>query len=219
GASYLGTSAFSSGVLIDRTPPTVTITRGPGNGSFIRSQTAIFTWTGSDAGGGAIEFAYRLDGAAYGPFSTVPSARLSPLIEGSHQFDVKARDAVGNESVQTCAFNTTGLVAWWPAEGSAGDVWAGHDGSVALGVTFAPGKVGQAFSFNGTAAISVPDSPALDFAPNHPLTLEAWAMRTGTATGGHILGKRLGCDSSNLSYQLGYDSRGVGIAASADDLG
>jgi M6 family metalloprotease-like protein len=40
-------------------------------------------------------------------------------------------------------------VGWWPGEGTAEDLTGNHDGTVVNGTTFAPGIVGQAFSFDG----------------------------------------------------------------------
>ena len=58
---------------------------------------ASFSWSGSDDRAGALVFAYRLDGqvwSAFGPETSVPVDELS---DGSHRFEVKARDVAGNE--------------------------------------------------------------------------------------------------------------------------
>src|SRR6266446_2601149 len=47
-----------------------------------------------------------------------------------------------------CATAPSGMVSWWPAEGDANDIQDGNDGTIQGTVTFAPGKVGQAFSFD-----------------------------------------------------------------------
>ena len=66
------------------------------------------------------------------------------------------------------------LVSRWPGEGSAKDTVGGHDGT-AYGVTYVPGKVGQAFAFSGTDSyVGIPDAPAFDFAPAGQFTLTAW---------------------------------------------
>ena len=67
----------------------------------------------------------------------------------------------------------TGLVASWPAEGNAKAVGGKHNGILsASGVTFARGKVGMGFQFDGTNGyVKVPDSPALK--PVN-VTVEAW---------------------------------------------
>ena len=71
----------------------------------------------------------------------------------------------------------TGLVAWWRGEGTARDSVGEADGSLYRGVTFAPGKVGRCFAFNGVnGAVNVPDVPAL--ALTNSLTLECWLFVT-----------------------------------------
>lgn len=48
-----------------------------------------------------------------------------------------------------CVEPPSGLVGWWPGDGSAADLVAGNDGTLVGGVTFAAGMVGQAFSLDG----------------------------------------------------------------------
>jgi hypothetical protein len=43
-------------------------------------------------------------------------------------------------------------VGWWPGEGDANDLTGTHPGTLQGGVTFAPGRVGRAFNFNGSSA-------------------------------------------------------------------
>ncbi|MDT7781567.1 MAG: hypothetical protein QOC99_4079, partial [Acidobacteriota bacterium] len=61
----------------------------------------------------------------------------------------------------TCASPPSQMVSWFPAEGNANDVQGGNNGTLQNGTTFAPGKVGQAFSFDG-----------VDDYINTPLTLD-----------------------------------------------
>jgi hypothetical protein len=49
----------------------------------------------------------------------------------------------------SASLSPSGLIAWWRAEGNAVDSIGGYNGTL-QGVTFATGKVGQAFSFNGS---------------------------------------------------------------------
>jgi hypothetical protein len=66
------------------------------------------------------------------------------------------------------------MVAWWDADHStdpnAVDIWGGNDGTM-NGVTLVPGRVGQAFHFDGNSEIEIPDSPSLR--PTM-FTLDAW---------------------------------------------
>ena len=72
-------------------PPTPTIDSGPLDPS--NSTSASFSFSDSESG---VTFLCRLDG---GGFSACTSPKIyNSLAEGSHSFQVKARDAVGNES-------------------------------------------------------------------------------------------------------------------------
>jgi RNA polymerase sigma factor (sigma-70 family) len=63
--------------------------------------------------------------------------------------------------------------ARWSGENNANDARGRHRGTLVGGVTFAAGKVGQAFSLNGTSQyVVVPDAPELN--PTGGLTVEAW---------------------------------------------
>lgn len=65
------------------------------------------------------------------------------------------------------------LVAYWPANGNYDDVVGGNNGTPYGGMTFAPGKYNQAFSFNGsTGRIFVPDSASL--ALTQSMAITAW---------------------------------------------
>lgn len=91
-------------------------------------------------------------------------------------FAVDASD-FGNAFAQSCTPPPSGLVAWYPGEGNANDIRGGNNGALQGGAGFVLGKVGQAFSLNGTAAqyVSVPASSSLDVgASANGLTVEGW---------------------------------------------
>jgi hypothetical protein len=66
-----------------------------------------------------------------------------------------------------------GLVALWPGEDNANDIVGTNNGTLVNGVSFATGEVGQAFSFDGTSYVSIPDAPSLDTFVSS-ITIEAW---------------------------------------------
>ncbi len=71
-------------------------------------------------------------------------------------------------------------VSWWPGEGNANDSIGTNPGTITGGVTFAPGIIGQAFSFNGVdAAIQIPSSASLN--PTDSFSIEGWIYPTWTA--------------------------------------
>src|SRR5664279_5292197 len=75
-----------------------------------------------------------------------------------------------------CTPPANGLVAWWPGEGSAGDLFGANDGTLSNGVTFAAGEVGQAFSFNGINQYVSTPIGVTNIANN--FTMEFWAYPT-----------------------------------------
>jgi hypothetical protein len=103
-----------------------------------------------------------------------------------------------------------GLIAWWQAEGNMLDTAGGHHGSGDAAPTYAPGRFGQAFQFNGNSqSVSIPDSHA-DLDNWTQFTLEAWVWldntNDGTGGGQAILskvgdGRQPGPD---LGYQFGF---------------
>ena len=50
---------------------------------------------------------------------------------------------------QSCLPVPPGLISWWPGNGNANDIQGANNGALQNGATFAPGKVGSAFSFDG----------------------------------------------------------------------
>jgi len=56
---------------------------------------------------------------------------------------------VDNAYAQSCVLAPDGLVSWWPGEGNANDIADANNGTLQGGATFATGRVGQAFSFDG----------------------------------------------------------------------
>ncbi len=80
-----------------------------------------------------------------------------------------------------CTSPPANMVSWWPGDGNAVDIQGSQNGTLLNGATFAPGKVDQAFSFNGTSAyVRVPDSAALY--PSGSFTVDAW-IKTSQTTG------------------------------------
>jgi N-acetylneuraminic acid mutarotase len=66
-----------------------------------------------------------------------------------------------------------GLVASWPAEGTAADFVGGHAGTLQNGAGFAAGHAGQAFSLDGVNDfIEIPNAASLN--PADGLTVAAW---------------------------------------------
>jgi len=105
-----------------------------------------------------------------------------------------------------------GLTNWWPGEGITTNLAAGG-ATVGLsnGTAFATGKVGAAFSFDGTDDFaSVPDSASLRPAS---FTLEAWVNFRNVSGGNRrlLMGKPVGSGFNN-SYMMFLQNGTFGAA-------
>ncbi len=69
---------------------------------------------------------------------------------------------------------TSPSVALWKAENDATDSVLGHHGTASAGVTYAPGRFGQAFSFDGNSFIQVSPHADFDWADIHCPAVNAW---------------------------------------------
>src|SRR5262245_65255486 len=90
---------------------------------------------------------------------TGASATFTPPDNGAYGVSLTVSDGFGGTASRVAP---TGLVSWWRGEGNATDAQGVNHGTLVGGVTFAPGQVGQAFSFDGTGRVNVPDAPVLD---------------------------------------------------------
>ena len=77
---------------------------------------------------------------------------------------------------QLCVAPPANLEAWWPAEGDANEMTGVNNGTI-QGVAFAPGEVGQAFSYGGSGGQVSIGAPNFE-TPNTGFTVEAWINPT-----------------------------------------
>jgi hypothetical protein len=94
------TSSGSTSGGGDTTPPETTIQSGPSNPT--SSTTAVFTFTCSESG---CTFECRFDGGVWGSCTSPRS--YTRLAEGSHTFEVQARDLAGNLDPTPAVWNFT----------------------------------------------------------------------------------------------------------------
>ena len=98
----------------------------------------------------------------------------------------------------TCTPPPPGLVAWWRAEGSANDSVGTNNGTLINGATFATGKVGRAFSFDGTSGVvQIPDSTSVSI--TGAISMDAWIKPTSVGAIEEILSKY-----NSLANQVSY---------------
>ncbi len=107
-----GNSASTSqALLVDNAPPDTQITGGPSGET--PATTVTFTFTGTDnlTPVANLVFAGRLDGGPFTAFSSATTATFTGLAEGSHTFEVRARDRAGNEDPTPAqrSFTVSGL--------------------------------------------------------------------------------------------------------------
>ena len=96
-----------------------------------------------------------------------------------------------------------GMVGWWPGDGNALDIIGGNHGT--LTGDFAPGKVGQGFSLDGTGDfVLVPDNPNLNITGD--VTVDLWARRT-----------RFDGNIAVVSVMFGKGGDHIGTGDAADD--
>lgn len=100
----------------------------------------------------------------------------------------------------------TGLVSWWRGENTPQDTVGTNPGTLVANTTFAPGKVGNAFSFDGIQDyVHMDDHPSLDFTAD--MSTLAWVRKTGPWVQSHpmIVAK----EPINSAYILWLNSDGV----------
>lgn len=98
-----------------------------------------------------------------------------------------------SEQIDTVEPNTDGLVAYWPLDGDATDVVGGNNGTIAEGMEFTDGYLGQATDGFDLEDIAVPYSD--DFALN-TFTVAAWINVSDIDGSRGILGTRFNGDNT-----------------------
>ena len=115
-----GTGESYGSFTIDSTPPSVPTLISPSNGSKIASSTPTYSWNAStDNLTGVASYEIKVDSAVTTQGATTSYPQPTPLAEGFHTWEVKAKDGVGNWSAYSTAFtfevdtsgpNLTGII-------------------------------------------------------------------------------------------------------------
>ena len=83
--------------------------------------------------------------------------------------------------VAQCINAPPGLISWLPADGNTDDIIGSNDGVIIDGVTFVPGMVDEAFSFDGiNDLVSIPPDPSLPEL-NESRTIDMWVFTRPTS--------------------------------------
>lgn len=92
----------------------------------------------------------------------------------------------GTVNVTGCTPPPSGMDLWLPGDGNTRDDAGGNNGSLQGGATFAAGKVGQAFSLNGTTSfVQVPHNTNLN--PAGAFTVDFWINASSQQTFSQLL--------------------------------
>jgi len=161
----------------------------------VRRPAALLLVSVSASASALAALACGLDVAPSGEPALVDASREASPEAG----DATALDAAGDAGdggldggrpdAGACLGTAAGLVAWWPGEGTAADQRGENPGAAFGLVTYAPGRVGQAFSFVANGFVQVADHPSLDLTTG--ITVEAWVALpiVTSSTTGRILDK------------------------------
>ncbi len=168
--AYGSASNSATLAVVDTTPPVITILGS--NPITIPSGVAYV-----DAGATAND-------SCAGTVAVRVANPVNTSMPGTYFVTYTADDGNGNTNYATrnvlvssgsgCAPVSSGLVAWWPAEGNAADSAGINNGTLLNGATYAAGKVGQAFLFNGSVGYcSIPNSSLLNSFTTS-MSIELW---------------------------------------------
>src|ERR1700730_5491445 len=110
--------------------------------------------------------------------------------------------AGGAGKCRSCTPAPGGMISWWKAETNANDSEDNNNGTFNGTPAYNAGKVGQAFSLDGSSWVQVPDATNLHFTTQ--FTLDAWVY--SDLSGVPIIFSKFG--ESNFSYELHLQSDG-----------
>jgi hypothetical protein len=147
---------------------------------------------------GSAPINYTLIGGALPAGLTLSSTGVisgTPTVAGSFSFTIRATDSAALFAQQLFTLQVyaiisppTDMLSWWRAENNALDSVGNHNGTLTGGISFGPGRVGQAFNLDGSSGyVAIPNSSSLNF--TGPFSVEVW-VNGGTqqpAIGGNFL--------------------------------
>jgi len=181
---------------VDTTAPQTTIDSGP-TGS-VQQTGATFTMSASEAGS---SFACRLDAGAWAACASPRS--LSGLADGTHTFDVRATDPIGNTAT-TPATRTWTVDTIAPSSPTPNDVdpdSPANDPAPKVKGTAAAGSTVRLYTDTFCSSAVAATGSATDFAaPGLAVSVANGSSTTYWATATDAAGNRSACSSSSVTY-------------------
>jgi hypothetical protein len=198
-------TAGSSGKCATPNPPAILLQ--PTNQITVAGDNITFSVL---AGGTQpLTYQWRLNGTNLTAATASSLALANVQLSDSGSYSVLISNSVGtllsSNAVLTvtapppCAAPPAGIISWWQAESNALDLTGLDNGTLVGGLGYAPGKVGQAFSFNGIDAEVRLGTSAGNFGTND-FTIEFWIQTTSTRVLESVLGKRPACNGDSTGF-------------------
>ncbi len=116
-------AGLAQALLVDNTPPETEVSAGPAGEVREAGVTLAFRGTDALTPPDRLTFAWRLDAGPWSAFAGATEVTLTSLGAGPHRFEVKARDAAGNEDPTPAVRDFTVV----PAPPVAGPPWPPAD--------------------------------------------------------------------------------------------
>lgn len=113
----------------------------------------------------------------------------------------------GGGGTNSCTPPPSGIISWWPGEGSGTDAVGSNNVILESGVTFAAGKVGQSFQLlnSSNGWMHLPASSSLDVGAGDGLTVEGW-INVSSVDGFHPIVEWHGATRYDAGVQLWINS-------------
>jgi len=136
------------------------------------------------------------------------------VVTAVNNYGESADSSEVNATPYSLSIPTDGLMSWWPGNGNALDIIGPNDGTLENDATFAPGKVGQAFSFDGVDDYVI--ASATNISDLQQLTIDAWVKHNSLSSGSIQRYVTLGNEKAVLRY--GGESRTLHFYMKIDDV-
>jgi sugar lactone lactonase YvrE len=158
-------------------------------------------------------------GITFDPATGVLSGTPALGSAGTYPITFTATNGIGSNAGQNftltitaplpCSPPPSGLVGWWPGDGSAIDIQNDNNGTLHGSANFANGRVGKAFNFDGTTGyVSIGNPEALkllavDETSHTGITMDAWVKPNALPSNGSLVAVATKWNSNNSTGTSG----------------